>query len=72
MIHYLVPVPVYDDADADEISYHGTISVYLQNNANKNQRQADYSVYPRASFAKDVSLPTIWSKDTHRQGLGVD
>jgi hypothetical protein len=29
-------------------------------------------VYPRARFAKDVSLLTIWPKDTHRQGLGVD
>jgi hypothetical protein len=31
-----------------------------------------FYIYPRASFAKDVSLLTIWPKDTHRQGLGVD
>jgi hypothetical protein len=31
-----------------------------------------YNIYPRARFAKDVSLLTIWPKDTHRQGLGVD
>jgi hypothetical protein len=30
------------------------------------------TIYPRARFAKDVSLLTIWPTDTHRQGLGVD
>jgi hypothetical protein len=29
-------------------------------------------IYPRARFAKDVSLLTIWPKDAHRQGLGVN
>jgi hypothetical protein len=31
-----------------------------------------FLVYPRARFAKDVSLLTIWPKGTHSQGLGVD
>jgi hypothetical protein len=30
------------------------------------------AIYPRARFAKDASLLTIWPKDTHIQGLGVD
>jgi hypothetical protein len=35
----------------------------------KNER---YFIYPRARFAKDVSLLTIWPKDHHRLGLGED
>jgi hypothetical protein len=29
-------------------------------------------IYPRARFAKDVSLLTIWPKDHHMPGLGED
>jgi hypothetical protein len=29
-------------------------------------------IYPRARFAKDESMLTIWPKDTHRRGLGDD
>jgi hypothetical protein len=35
-------------------------------------RATRLEIFPRARFAKDVSLLTIWPKDTHRQGLGVN
>jgi hypothetical protein len=45
----------------------------------RKSQTADYvniismmTVYPRTRFAKDVSLLTIWPKDTHRHGLGFD
>jgi hypothetical protein len=37
-----------------------------------NEFEFEIAIYPRARFAKDVSLLTIWPKDHHRPGMGED